>query len=268
MLPPFSLASLPAGRLDLSSKLMNAHAMKERGPLLVGWLLDGQQPGFVYQGPRPISGLEPRAPEALPAYPAIGKTESSYFEMPCPFDLRLKPTTGPQGQMGLANTMERSRTVGQQQLSSFAVLMERDLWRHPDRPIVQIVTPYRFVADETVWMAQMPAFNHYRAEPWPGVLVGGRLPIHIWPRLMSWAFEWHDPSRELLLKRGEPWFYLNFESDDPTRPLRMVEAQLTEPLRRYCQGLDGAMDYSRRTEGLLAIARERRPETLLTPVQR
>ncbi len=112
---------------------MLASDSNERDPLLVGWLLDGQHPGFVYQGPRPLSGLEPPDAERLPAYPAVGRSESNYFELPCPFDLRLKPSNGPQGQLGLANTADRDRTVSPQQLSSFAVLMERDLWRHPER---------------------------------------------------------------------------------------------------------------------------------------
>ena len=247
---------------------MNEHATETPEPLLVGWLLDGQHPGFVYQGPRPLSGTEPQAPQALPAYPAVGQSDSNYFEVPCPFDLRLKPATGAQGQLGLANTAEKGRTVAQQQLSSFAVLMEPDLWRHPDRPIVQIVTPYRFVADETVWMAQMPAFRHYRSAPWPGVFIGGRLPIHIWPRLMSWAFEWHDPSRELVLNAGEPWYYLKFESEDPTRPMRMVEAAMTPELRSFCQGLDGVIHFANRTFSLFETAKRRRPDKLLTEVAR
>jgi len=240
-----------------------------RRPLLVGWLLDGQHPGFVYQGPRPISGLAPvdPDPDRLPPYPAVGSSESHYFEVPCPFDLRLRPASGPQGRVGLINTAEPSRTVSQQYLSSFAVLMERDLWRHPERPVVQVVTPYRFLADETVWLAQLPAFSLYRKEPWPGIFVGGRLPIHIWPRLMSWAFEWHDPGRELVLNAGEPWYYIKLESEDPTRPVAMVEAAMTPELRTFCQGLDGVIHFANRTFSLFETAKQRRPARLLQQVE-
>ena len=131
-----------------------------------------------------------------------------------------------------------------------------------------MATPYRFLADEPVWMEQLPPFHVWSREAWPGLVVGGRIPIDLWPRKLVWTFEWHDLERELVLKRGEPWFIVNFECGDPTRPLRMVEAQLTEALQAYCQGLDGATEYSSRSDALLATARDRRPKTLLTPVVR
>ena len=64
------------------------------------------------------------------------------------------------------------------------------------------------------------------------MLIGGRLPIHIWPRQMMWAFEWFEPSKPLTLRRGEPWFYVRFETFDPTRPVRLFEAEMTPELAR------------------------------------
>ena len=81
------------------------------------------------------------------------------------------------------------------------VLVPQKEWRKKDRPVIQIITPYLFVADEPIYMTQLPAFNHYHPNPLPGVLVGGRFPIDVWPRHLMWAMEWHDTSRELVPKR-------------------------------------------------------------------
>jgi hypothetical protein len=130
--------------------------------------------------------------------------------------------------------------------------------------VVQISAPYRFLADEQVWMSQMPAFGYYRKDPLPGLMLGGRFPIHIWPRSLMWAFEWHDLSKPLILRRGEPWFYVRFEAADPSRPVRLVEAQMTPELREYCSGLDGVTNYVNQTYQLFSVAQERRPPKLLT----
>jgi hypothetical protein len=142
-------------------------------------------------------------------------------------------------------------------------ILGRKEWRHPDRPIIQIITPYVFIADEPVYMTQMPPISHYYANPWPGVLIGGRLPIHIWPRQMMWAFEWFEPSKPLVLRRGEPWFYVRFETFDPTRPVRLFEAELTPEFRDYKNGLSAVANYVNRTYSLFKTAESRRPKTLL-----
>jgi hypothetical protein len=64
-------------------------------------------------------------------------------------------------------------------------------WAHPQRPVLQIVTPYVIVADEPVYLNQLPPFNYWKANPLPGLMVPGRFPVDIWPRHLMWAFEWY-----------------------------------------------------------------------------
>ena len=52
-------------------------------------------------------------------------------------------------------------------------------WRYPNRPTIQLSLPYLFIADEPVYMSQVPAFMHYRADPLPGTTFGGQLVRHI-----------------------------------------------------------------------------------------
>jgi hypothetical protein len=85
---------------------------------------------------------------------------------------------------------------------------------------------------------------------------------------MMWAFEWYDTSRELSLRRGEPWFYVRFETHDPSRPVRLLEADNTPELKQYLAGLSTVTNYVNRTFSLFETAKARRPKTLLVPKKR
>ena len=237
----------------------------------VGWMLETDKAGFIWEAPRRLT-LDYPAPEhakSVGVCPAVLDHEARLFEVPCPIDVQLTiaPKT-PGGELVLVNAAGAQSTIRSKHLGQMAVLIGRREWRHPDRPIVQIITPYIFIADEPVYMTQLPAFNHYRPLPLPGLVIGGRLPIHIWPRQMMWAFEWHDTKQPIVLKRGEPWFYVRFETFDPSRPVRMVEAEMRPELREYLAGMNGVTNYVNRTFSLFGTAKSRRPKQLLFKKQR
>ena len=59
----------------------------------IGWLIEDGQPGnFIYNEPNPvtINKKKPLSNMAVQACPAVNQVESRYFEVPCPFDLRLR----------------------------------------------------------------------------------------------------------------------------------------------------------------------------------
>lgn len=240
----------------------------------IGWLVDTPSAGFIYAAPRQLSrrAIEeqeahpdyPQHPKGLNTCPAVIDSESRTFEVPCPVDLKLGLKRNDKGELDLVDHSGMQATLNRKQLSNMVHLIGHLRWRSPERPIVQISAPYRFLADEPVWMSQQPAYGFYRREPLPGLMLGGRFPIHIWPRSLMWAFEWHDISKPLILRRGEPWFYVRFEAGDPSRPVRMVEAEMTPELRAYCSGLDGVTNYVNQTYQLFSVAQERRPAQLLT----
>jgi hypothetical protein len=116
-----------------------------------------------------------------------------------------------------------------------------------------------------VYVNQYPPFLQYNPTPRPGVQVNGRFPIDIWPRALQWGFEWHDMSKDLIIKRGEPLFYVHFEGPDPSAPIRMIEAKRTPELMGYIDSITGVTEYVSQTYSLFKNARERRPERLLFP---
>ncbi len=58
---------------------------------------------------------------------------------------------------------------------------------------------------------------------------------------------------------------MSFETSDPSRPVRLVEAELTPELAEYRRGMSGVTNYVNRTYSLFRTAQERRPPRLFTP---
>lgn len=232
----------------------------------VGWLIDSDKATFIWEGPRRIRRNDPPPAHAKSAnfYPAVLDYEARMFDVPCPIDVRLAFRKDDKGKPALLNLDRDMSSVRSKHLNEMLAIVNPREWR----PVLQIVTPYVFVADEQVYMMQMPPVAHYQAQPWPGILIGGRLPIHIWPRQLMWVFEWWDTSKELVLHRGEPWFCVRFETHDPARPVRLVEAEMTPELREHMKGLSAVSNYVDRTFSLFKVAEARRPEKLLQPKQR
>ncbi len=237
----------------------------------VGWLLQTDKAGFIWDAPRKLSRTEGKITHAkgLSYCPAVVDFEARLFEVPCPVDIQLRfMLDDGKGKPALVNIAGNNGTIRPKYLNQMLAVVGRNEWRHPDRPLIQFITPYLCVTDEPVYMSQLPPFCHYPKTPLPGIMIDGRMPIHIWPRPLMWAFEWYDTTKDLVIRRGEPWFYLLFETNDPTRRVRLIEADMTPALEEYLSGLKGVSNYVSRTYSLFHTAEERRPKVLLTPKQR
>jgi hypothetical protein len=130
--------------------------------------------------------------------------------------------------------------------------------------VLQMLTAYVFVTDDPLYINQYPPILHHLPDR-PGIQISGRFPIDIWPRALQWAFEWHDTTKDLILRRGEPLFYVRFEGPDPAAPVRLVEAAKTPELQSFMASITGVTEVVGQTYSLFKTARERRPAKLLFP---
>lgn len=80
-----------------------------------------------------------------------------------------------------------------------------------------------------------------------------------------WAFEWHEPEKDIVLRRGEPLFYIQFEAEGPDRPVQVVEAERTPELAKYIEQIGGVVNYVNQTFALFKAAEAMRPAKLLVP---
>jgi hypothetical protein len=241
-----------------------------KGAVQVGWLFNDDKNSVVFVDPERVKSAEVSKSHAKSASrcPAIISLEARYFLIRCPFDISLGFYRHGDGKAMVKNLLGDASPMRPKGFERHFRLTKETEWRYPDRPTIQIVLPYVFVADEPVYLNQLPPFMHVLDDPWPGTLFGGRFPIHIWPRSLTWAFEWRDTSKPLILKRGAPWFYVNFETAFPDRLVEIVEAENTPELKRYLDSISGAVNYVNQTFSLFKTASARRPKKLLKPLRR
>jgi len=245
-------------------------ARRRGGVATAGWFVMAKEAGVIWDGPRALTMARgpQRSPKSVIACPAVIDYEARLLEFPCPVDLKLRFTRDKEGKPALVNAAGADSTITRAKLNGLATLTAESQWRHPDRPIVQISTPYRFISDDLVYFNQYPAFHHYKDPPAPGAIIGGRFPIDAWPRPMMWAFEWFVAARTLEWRRGEPWFYARFESRDPKAQVRVVEAEITPEVEKLCRDVDSVTNYVGRTFSLFTRARALRPRKLLVEARR
>jgi hypothetical protein len=238
-----------------------------RVPFDVGWTIQSQKASLIWSEPARFKRNQPRAASAksVQVCPAALDFDARHFVVDCPVDLHLRIDMGDNAsvQPSLVNAAGPQSAIRSKHLSQMVMLVARREWRHPARPIIQVITPYLFLADEPTYINQLPPFLDYTDPALPGLLISGRFPIHIWPRQLMWAFEWYDTKKELVLQRGKPWFYLRFENADPTRPVRMFEADIRPEVQAYIDSLSGVTNYVNQTYSLFETAKQRRPQQLL-----
>jgi hypothetical protein len=240
------------------------------GPVQVGWFLTSDKGAVMYDAPERVTFRQTNKAHSKSASrcPGVIQLESRYFMVKCPFDIHIGFGRDDKGKAHLINRAGTASPIRANKLGEVLTLVSETEWRYPDRPTIQMVLPYCFIADETVFVTQLSAFMHYRKEQLPGTIFGGRFPLNIWPRPLMWAFEWHEPEKDIILKRGEPLFYCQFESNDPARPVQVVEAERTPELQKYMEQIGGVVNYVNQTFGLFKAAEALRPAKLLTPKAR
>ncbi len=240
------------------------------GPVVVGWVLDQKEATIIFDPPTRVKSVDLNRTHAKSASrcPAVVNIESRYFEVKCPYDIQLQFVRDASGKPMLKNLLGEKSTLRTDKLSKLVTLVNEVEWRYKDRPTLQLNLPYIFISDEPVYMSQVAPFMHYAKQPWPGTIFGGRFPINVWPRRLLWAFEWHDIEKPLILKRGEPLFYVMFETNPQDRAVQLVEAEVTPDLRNYLDMISGAVNYVNQTFSLFKAAEERRPLKLVEPINR
>jgi hypothetical protein len=229
----------------------------------VGWLLNSDNASVIWDTPRPVR-IESQSsdPRSVGQCPSALDFDRRHYAVNCPIDvhLRLKLTSAG---MDITNLLADKSPIRAEALQRWIVFQPRHEWRDPQHPVLQMLTPFVFVSDDPVYVNQYPPILHYLGDRRPGIQISGRFPIDIWPRALMWAFEWHDTTKDLILKRGEPLFYVRFEGHDPAAPMRLIEAKKTPELESYMASITGVTEIVGQTYSLFKTARERRPATLL-----
>ena len=234
----------------------------------VGYCLAERSGGFAFQPPRTVfSGRDkPLGMRAIQNCPAVNSIERQLVEMPSPIGIRLTledDGTGPALDVIPTGTFAQPEIIGE-----MVSLEPPERWRHPKMPVLQISLPFFFVTDTPCMVAQLPPFFGPATRRWPGTMVAGRFPLTVWPQNLTWAFEWDLPGEELTIRQGEPLCYFLFEFNHSDKRPKLVEATLTPDLVEYRQGMQGIHHLTPNIEEVWEMAKARRPERLLVPLEK
>ncbi len=243
----------------------DAERLGGKRTITVGWLARTTQTSVLFSAPKLFSRDDPKAAssKSVQHCPAAVDFDRRHFVIPSPIDVELHFVRQANGGMSLQDANGDQSGITASGLQELLRLHPQQEWRHPDRPLIQFLSPYIFVADDPCFIVQTAPYLHYFPEPRPGVQMGGRFPIHIWPRPVSWGFEWYDVTRPLKLKRGEPWFYVRFETENPSARVRLVEQEITPELEKYISDISDVSKFVSRTYSLFSEAQRLRPPTLV-----
>lgn len=132
-----------------------------------------------------------------------------------------------------------------------------------DKPHLQMRLATVFIADEPVTMQQIPAFQELN--DFPGITIPGEFDIHAWHRQLNWAFEWHDTSKPLIIKRGQPLSYVKFiVHRDPTERVDLVKLKITDQIYNAIFRTSNTPPFIKNTFRLFEKARLMRPKKFIT----
>ena len=229
----------------------------------VGWYIEEPKAKFVFFEPTSLfkDRSKPLSNRAVQACPAINELERDYFVIKNPFDIRLRCTRS--SEHFELHVVEDGTRIDDDLISQFVFLMTPSFWRAPSRPVIQIKVPYFFLSDEPCYMTMMAPYMSQSQVGWPGLMIGGRMPINLWPRLLNFAFEWTDLDQDLILRRGQDLCYLYFETNNLRTSVQLVEAENTKELQEYRAGISAVPKFMSNTFSLFETALKRRPEKLL-----
>tara|TARA_B100000963_G_scaffold351997_1_gene364500 strand:- start:958 stop:1698 length:741 start_codon:yes stop_codon:yes gene_type:complete len=229
----------------------------------VGWYIEEPIGKFVFHKPEPLfrERLKPLSNRAVQACPAVNELERDLFVIKNAFDIRLRCKK--RDNIYDLHIVEEGTRIDDDLIPRFVFLMAPKFWRAEDKPVIQIKIPYFFLADEPCYMTQTSPHMNSNARKWPGMLISGRFPINVWPRIMNWAFEWDDLSEDLILRRNDPLCYLYFETANLRTKANLFEIENTPELEEYRKGLAAVPKFVSNTFSLFETALERRPKQLL-----
>ncbi len=255
-----------ANKADLSRTLTDP-AYTEKKIVEAGWGLLGSKnfTSLNWDIPRPFSRNlpKPTSAKSVQVCPAAVDFDARYYVLCAPETIDLRLAFAACGRATLEQSFQDPAAEALLKDVFTFKLANSTSWRHLNRPIVEFESPYVFLSDEDVFINLTSAFMHYTQPALPGLVLNSRFPLNLWPRKLAWAFEWYDTSRPLVIKKGEPWFYVSFESIDPSRRVRLVNAEITPGIGEFVHKISAVSQFAKQTQALIMGQQKDRPSKLL-----
>ena len=218
--------------------------------LSVEWSLLDVEANKIYSEPkRQVTALDARKTRAgVSVCPAVLNQLINTFTVVAPFSFGLRFTGKVESPE--VRLIENASSITLDKFRQFFTLSPRSDWLDERLPVFQVTTPYIFRAKQDCHMLQkFPREMIGNGAPFR--LIEGRFPISKWVRPLSWAVEWVDTSTDIIVKRGDPWFDVQFFGSDLDASFSLARKELDEEFRASVQSTRNITNYIKGTAKLL-----------------
>ena len=230
----------------------------------VGWCRTAQESSAILPDPTPVQLEQDASPSRrnFQSCPAVKSTLRGFHSINSPFALRLRAEL--RGRAIRFIPVYPFTSLSEATLREIFRLEPRDSWRRDDAPIIQIPSPYMFIADEPAELEQSsPILAKTSSLNWR--LIPGKFDIYSWQRPLNWAFEWDISCGDLIVRMGEPLYYLRFWNAQGAvaKDLELFEIPYSDELQKMVRAIAGVTAFRRGTADLIKRTGERRSKKLL-----
>lgn len=194
--------------------------------------------------------------------PAVRALVEGLYVVRAPYSLKVRFKTFDDG--ATFSPIYPFTTVAEERFRSIFRVEPPNIWRNRHTPIFQLPSPYLFVSDTpTVMAVNHPFLADTSRLNWR--LIPGQFNIHAWQRPLNWAIEWDTSVGDLIIKQGEPLYYLQFMDLDgrAIKTPNLKKIPFDGELKRRVQSMAGVTSMRRGTAKLMKDASETRDKNFI-----
>lgn len=212
------------------------------GKVEIEWALLDVEASRIYSEPeRQLLSLRKKDERAgVSVCPAVLSQLSNSYTVQAPFTFALRFTGSIENPE--VRLIQDASSIALSKFKPLFTLSPRSDWLDANYPVFQITTPYVFRSKENCHMLQ----RFPRAlvgHGYPFRLIEGRFSISKWIRPLSWAVEWIKPEEDIVVKRGDPWFDLQYFANDLDSSFVLRKSDLDDSFQKSLRSSQNITSY-------------------------
>ena len=175
---------------------------------VIGWtVINGE--GLVWEEPEMLSVYmnneykQSKVKSCWASNDLLKKT----FVIKSPFDIHL------------SYDKDKGMVMLEEDSSISHLLFEKIFLNSPEEytqyPVIQMSTSYVFICDKSCTITLTPPFHNTKYDDYESNtrVFSGMFNIYDWQRPLSYGIEWLDVKKDLFIKKGQPLFYVTFNTE-------------------------------------------------------
>lgn len=175
----------------------------------IGWCIASDRFAIAFDAPSAL--IPPKDPsnnkKGYLSCPAVRQFSEGLFQVASPFSLKLRLIESDSGPAIVPVYPFTSLT--EDIINQLVQIEPQSTWGNRNCAVIQIPSPYVFIADEPVIVEQSnPDLTIQSRMNWR--VIPGRFDIYSWQRPLNWAFEWDFSCGDFEIRAGEAQYNIRF----------------------------------------------------------